>query len=294
MNNHIPTLLLREWMQHKRGWLIAAFAPPILFLAMLPFGQVKGLPTEYAEQIALAILMISACAVFGICLLIALFQLPGLARRDAQDRSIEFWLSLPGRPSESVAATVLAHAWLAPLGGALVGMLFGLPIAASVLAAKGGMGLAASVSWGNVIVGAAPLLLRGLIGTVPMLLWLAPVIFTLMAASAWFKRLGVPIVLVGGGVAVGVLHKAYDIDWPLQVLGSLNERINHALFHDPGKVAQAMKAAYEQAADVNLWSLAMQDLGQTLAELASMEFLAWTAVAAAGFALVVIKRGRGG
>lgn len=294
MNNHLPTLLLREWMQHKRGWLIAAFAPPLLFLAMLPFGKIQGLPTEYAEQIALAILMISTCAVFGICLLVALFQLPGLARRDTQDRSIEFWLSLPGRPSESVAATVLAHAWLAPLGGALVGILFGLPIAASVLTAKGGIGLATSVNWANVIAGATPLLLRGLVGTVPMLLWLAPLIFTLMAASAWLKRLGVPVVLVGGGVAVTVLNKAYDIDWPLQVLSSLNDRINRALFHDPQHLAETLKMAYEQGTDVNLWSLAIQDLGQTLAGLASMEFVGWMAVAAAGFALVVIKRGRGG
>ena len=106
MNNHIPTLLLREWMQHKRGWLIAAFAPPVLFLAMLPFGQVQGLPTEQLELVALVALVVSACVVYAICLLVALFQLPGLARRDAQDRSIEFWLSLPGRPSESVAATL--------------------------------------------------------------------------------------------------------------------------------------------------------------------------------------------
>ena len=101
--NHIPTLLLREWMQHKRGWLIAAFAPPLLFLAMLPFGQVKGLPMEQAELLSLVILVVSACAGYAICLVVGLFQLPGLARRDQQDRSIEFWLSLPGRPSESVA-----------------------------------------------------------------------------------------------------------------------------------------------------------------------------------------------
>lgn len=288
MNTHIPTLLLREWMQHKRGWLIAAFAPPLLFLAMLPFGQVKGLPTEHAELISLGILMASACAVFGICLLVALFQLPGLARRDAQDRSIEFWLSLPGRPSESVAATVLAHAWLAPLGGALVGTLFGLPIAASVLTAKGGVGMAAAVHWGEVVSAAAPLLLRGFIGTLPLMLWLAPIVFTLMAASAWLKRLGVPVVLVGGGVAVTVLHKAYDIDWPLEALGGLNERINHSLVYDVQELARALKT------DVDLWTWAMHDLGQTLAGLASMQFIGWMIVAAAGFALVVIKRGRGG
>lgn len=288
MNNHIPTLLLREWMQHKRGWLIAAFAPPLLFLAMLPFGHVQGLPTEQAELVALAILVISACAVYAICLLVALFQLPGLARRDTQDRSIEFWLSLPGRPSESVASTVLAHAWLAPVGGAFVGAAFGLPIAMSVLASKADLGMALGVHWGEVVAAALPLLLRGLLGTVLLTLWLAPLIFVLMAASAWLKRLGVPVVLVGTAVAVAVLHKVYDIDWPLQALAGLDARINHTLVYDGHGLMAALKS------DVNLWTWAMQDLGQALAELASLQFIGWTALAAAGFALVVMKRARGG
>lgn len=288
MNNHIPTLLLREWMQHKRGWLIAAFAPPLLFLAMLPFGQVQGLPTEHMELLALAMLLLSACAVYAICLLFALFQLPGLARRDAQDRSIEFWLSLPSRPSESVAATVLAHAWLAPLGGALVGALFGIPIAMSVLGSKAGLGTALSLNWGEVISAALPLLLRGLAGTVPLLLWLAPMIFVLMAASAWLKRLGVPLVFVGSFVVTLVLHKVYSIDWPLEVLGAWNERLNHTLINDEHSIRSALMSS-----DVNLWSWSLQDLGHTLAELASLQFLGWTAAAAAGFALVVLKRARG-
>lgn len=288
MNNHIPTLLLREWMQHKRGWLIAAFAPPLLFLAMLPFGQMKGLPTEHVELISLAILVLSTCVVYAICLLVAVFQLPGLARRDTQDRSIEFWLSLPGRPSESVMSTVLAHAWLAPLGGAVVGALFGLPIAMSVLTVHGGFGTATSVHWGEVIAAAAPILLRGLVGTVPLMLWLAPIIFTLMAASAWLKRLGVPLVLVGGGVAATVLNKVYDISWPLEALGRLNANINQSLIYDPKGLAEALKT------DVNLWTWVLHDLGNTLSGLASPEFLGWAAVAAAGFALVVAKRSRGG
>lgn len=288
MNNHIPTLLLREWMQHKRGWLIAAFAPPLLFLAMLPFGQVKGMPTEHAELVALAVLVVSTCVVYVICLLLGLFQLPGLARRDTQDRSIEFWLSLPGRPSESVASTVLAHAFLAPLGGALVGMAFGLPIAMALLASKGGFGTAMSVGWGEVVAAALPVLTRGLAGTVPLTLWLAPLIFTLMAASAWLKRLGVPVVLVGGAVVVTVLYKAYDIEWPLQQLLALNEHINHALVYDGQGLAQTLKSG------ANLWSWALHDLGATLADLASAQFAGWMLVAAAGFALVVMKRTRGG
>lgn len=288
MTNHIPTLLQREWMQHKRGWLIAALAPPILFLAALPFGKFTGMPTESPELMAVMMTVLSACVVFAISLAVALFQLPGLARRDVQDRSIEFWLSLPGRPSESVAATVLAHAWLAPLGAAVIGALFGMPIALSVLASKMGFADALATNWGEVMLAAMPLLLRGLAGTVPLMLWLAPVIFTLMAASAWLKRLGVPVVIVGGGVAVGVLHKVYDINWPADTLDGLSEQINHTLIHD----ARGLREAMQGGGDLVTWAL--HDLGGALAELASLQFLGWTAVAAAGFALVVLKRSRGG
>ena len=291
MNNHIPTLLQREWMQHKRGWLIAALAPPLLFLAILSVGQVKGVPTEDVPLglISLAIVLISASAVYVISLVVALFQLPGLARRDTQDRSIEFWLSLPGRPSESVAATVLAHAWLAPLGAALVGAAFGVPIAMGVLATQGGASLPMSVDWAEVATAALPLLVRGLLGTVPLLLWLLPLIFVMMAASAWLKRLGVPTVLVGTGFAVGLLHKIYAIDWPLQALSDLHARIGHTMLHSPESLKNALMSD-----DASLWAWMAQDLGSTLAELVSMQFAGWTAVAAAGFALVVLKRSRGG
>jgi ABC-2 type transport system permease protein len=288
MNTHIPTLLQREWMQHKRGWLIAAFAPPLLFLAMLPFGQVTGLPMDSPELVSIGMVLISTCAVYAISLLVALFQLPGLARRDTQDRSIEFWLSLPGRPSESVISTVIAHAWLAPLGGAIVGMLFGIPIAMSVLTSRADFSTALAVNWGEVIVASSPLLLRGLAGTLPLMLWLAPVIFVLMAASSWLKRLGTPVVLIGGGVAVAVLHKAYEISWPLEALKRLNEHIARTLIHDGRSLAEALQSG------TNLVTWVLQDFGGTLTELASLDFLGWTAVAAAAFALTVMKRSRGG
>ena len=288
MKTHIPTLLQREWMQHKRGWLIAAFAPPLLFLAMLPFGQLSGLPTRSPELMSVGIVMASAAVVYGICMLVALFQLPGLARRDTQDRSIEFWLSLPGRPSESVLSTVLAHAWLAPLGGAAVGVLFGIPIAMSVLARGADFSTALGVNWGEVVLASTPLLLRGLAGTVPLMLWLAPAIFVLMAASSWLKRLGVPVVLVGGGVTVAVLHNVYAISWPLEALEGLNWQMNHAIVHDGPGLARTLN----DGTDLVGWVL--RDLGHSLAELASLQFLGWTAVAAAAFALIVMKRARGG
>lgn len=288
MDNHIPTLLLREWMQHKRGWLIAAFAPPILFLALLPFSHMDDRPDGTLEMMALAIIVISSCAIYAIALLVALFQLPGLARRDVQDRSIEFWLSLPGRPSESVASTVLAHAWLAPVGAAVVGAAFGLPIAVSALGSKFGWADTMALHWGELVVAALPLLLRGLAGTVLLTLWLLPLIFVLMAASAWLKRLGVPLVLVGGGVAVAVMHNVYGIDWPLNVLLDLNLHINHALLYSGHELVGELQSG------LNVGGFMLQDLGRAAAELLSLSFVGWMAVAAAGFALVVAKRARGG
>lgn len=290
MTSHIPTLLLREWMQHKRGWLIAALAPPLLFLLLLliPKANVQGLPSEHLEMTALMVMGICAAAVYGICVLVALFQLPGLARRDVQDRSIEFWLSLPGRPTESVGATVLAHAWLAPLGGLLAGSLLGLPVAMAVVAKQEGLAAAWGVHWGPVLMAGLPLLLRAVAGTLLMLVALLPVILTLMAASAWLKRLGVPVVLVGGAAAVTTLYKAYDITWPLDALKALERHVNYAMITDARVLMKTLQA------DDSAWAWAASDLGQALTQFASLPFLGWAAVAAVGFALVVVKRSRGG
>jgi hypothetical protein len=292
MNTHIPTLLHREWMQHKRGWLIAALTPPLIFLGILliPAATVRGLPIDKLGIAALGVLSICAVVVYSICLLVALFQLPGLARRDVQDRSIEFWLSLPGRPAESVAATVLAHAWLAPLGGLLIGAVLGWPLAAAVIAKQQGLAAVADVPWGELLSAFLPMLLRVAVGTLLAALWLSPVIATLMAASSWLKRLGVPAVLVGGGVSVAVLHQAYDIDWPTQALQGLSEQINRALLGNKDVLGSALK----NGSPSDLWQWLARDLGGALGELASLQFLGWMAVAAAGFALVVMKRARAG
>ena len=135
---------------------------------------------------------------------------------------------------------------------------------------------------------ALPLLLRGLAGTVLLTLWLLPLIFVLMAASAWLKRLGVPLVLVGGGVAVAVMHNVYGIDWPLNALLDLNVRINHALLYDGHGLVRALQSG------LDLGGYMLQDLGRSAAELLSLSFVGWMAVAVSGFALVVAKRARGG
>jgi len=169
-----------------------------------------------------------------------------------------------------------------------VGAAFGIPVAMAVLARQDGFGAIAGVNWFEVVSAAVPLLLRGLAGTLPMVLWLTPLIFVLMAASAWLKRLGVPLVMVGSALGVLVLDKVYGVDWPLQSLLSWNEQINSALINDAESFKHALMSG------VDLWAWALQDFGRALASLASLQFIICMAIAAAGFALVVLKRARGG
>ncbi|MDP1194652.1 hypothetical protein, partial [Klebsiella pneumoniae] len=50
--------------------------------------------------------------------------------------------------------------------------------------------------------------------------------------------------------------------------------------------------ALQRQAD--LWAWTSRDLARALSDLASLQFLGWTALSAAGFAAVVFKRERGG
>ncbi|MGS0754843.1 hypothetical protein ACVBEH_09075 [Roseateles sp. GG27B] len=53
MNHRFSTLLLREWMQHKRGWLVTLLLPPTAFLALLFVGSAEGNPDTSALGMAL-------------------------------------------------------------------------------------------------------------------------------------------------------------------------------------------------------------------------------------------------
>lgn len=286
MFKHLPTLLLREWMQHKRGWIIAALAPALLFMAMLPIGEVHGMPEGHPELLTLATLLLAGIATWGICLLVALFQLPGLARRDVQDRSIEFWLSLPGGHGESLLATLLAHGWLAPLAGLVVGSLLGFPIVVLLVGLKVSWGALGDVAWGQVLAALPPLWLRAALGTLLTFVWLAPMVLVLMAASAWLKRIGVPLVLGGGGVAVLIAHKVYGIDWPVDQLAAWQAQINKAVVSTPNALSEALGAGG------SFWAWAGQDALQGVSTLLSVQALGWAVIAAGAFWLLVVKRSR--
>ena len=111
--NQFRTLLLREWMQHRRGWQVLMAVPLVVLALVAVFGtlhvQVEDLDVgpDAPGPLPMALAAVAGVGMLslGLAWAASMLQSPGLARRDVQDRSIEFWLSLPTSHS-SIASTV--------------------------------------------------------------------------------------------------------------------------------------------------------------------------------------------
>ena len=287
------TLLLREWMQHHRGWLALMLVPPLLMLLVLPFGSVEIGPAELGPLPALGLMLASMfvvpAVVLGITVVALLIQTPGLARRDRQDRSIEFWLSLPTSHAASVAAPVLMHLVLVPLLALAIGAAFSYAIGAMLVWKGFGATATLGLPWGTLAgVGLAGLG-RGLLGVLLACFWLMPLLLAAMAASAWLKRWGTPVLVL----ALAFGHKLLGIPVIGDTLGGLGTNARNALAH--GRLPRptgGAEMAQAWLSDAPRWLfndalMALRDLGQPL-------FLFALAASAAAFALLVLRRSRNG
>lgn len=292
------TLLLREWMQHRFGWLLLAGIPMAIMLPLLSLGTIQvGENGHLPPPLVIAVTFAAGYLAFLMVLIggSVAIQAPGLARRDRQDRSIEFWLSLPTSHSASVGATVLMNVWLLPLvafGISAVGAAICALIA--VLRVHGADGLL-QMSWGTLasllLMGAARLGLGMVLGT----LWLSPFILAAMALSAWLKRWGVA---VGAGVLLigsQVLDKVYHQPWLIEQLAQQMEHAGWALLptmqgrqdfdlDKSGSVSQLL-------GDMGHWIA--QDTLLALGDLATPRFIVTLMLTAAFFGLMVLRRARG-
>lgn len=295
MSSRFLTLMQREWMQHHRGWLMLMFVPVGLFLLVLPFGEVHLDEKIPPMPLAAVAMLATAAVVFMLSFAAAMFQLPGLARRDSQDRSIEFWLSLPASHSESIGATVLMHALLIPLLALAVGAGLGLLSALAMIVKVYGFAGLAQTGWFSLLLAALVVLARGALGVALMTLWLAPLFMALMAASAWLKRWGVPVLIGGVLILGGVLKQVYDNEVVFRLLQAQFDGARSALLGDPGGLQPLEHARPEANADfvaiVARW--AWHDILATLGQLLSAPFVVGLLIAAAGFALLVLKRRQG-
>ena len=296
------SLLHREWMQHQRGWVILVALPLVLVILAATFGHVQvNLGDDVAarghspEPAALAALSIAGLGA-GTLLLAwgsTLLQVPGLARRDVQDRSIEFWLSMPTSHVQSLGATLLAHLLLVPWAALAIGLVGGLVVSALVVAQVHGLAAWFALPWGSIVIGAVALWLRLGLGVLLTTLWLSPLIVGVMAASAWLKRWGLPVFI--GGLALGnlVLEQLYGVRALSAALRGMFTSARRAFIGagSGGSLhinsSAELDAMLPQAAH---WLLG--DAGRALQAAASPAFMAALAVGAAAFALLVLRRQR--
>lgn len=292
--SRMRALMLREWMQHHRGWFAVMLALPLIVALLLPFGGVEVGGHNEPALLAGAVLMASAAVVCGLSWVVMLLQLPGLARRDQQDRSIEFWLSLPASHSESVLATLLMHVAVLPLLALVVGAALGLPFSAAFVIKVHGFSGLEQVPWFTLLAAGGVLLLRAALGLLLLGLWLAPLYLPVMAASAWLGRWGAPaligVVLIGGGV----LRQLYDNNIVFELLRQQLSAGLNASTLDPDSLARpASDLSAGFVAEVA--RLAGQDALQALGQIfSSPNFLLGLLVAAAAFALLLLQRRRAG
>lgn len=294
--NRFKTLLLREWMQHRTGWALLAAVPMVLLALAAAFGMVEfdephaalG-PATVALVAALLTIAATALLLQGLAWAASVIQSPGLARRDRQDRSAEYWLSLPVPHAQSVAATLTMHLIVVPMLALGVGLLGGAVLSAVVVTRVAGFGEWLALPWAQILGLALVGALRVGVGLVLATLWLSPLILGTMAASAWLKRWGVPAVALVLGVGGLLLESLYGITWvldPLRVLARQAAQAFLAAEHN-----DSVRFVFDTPADImavlaDLPRLLLGDLVDALGQLVSPVFVAAMAASAAAFALL--------
>lgn len=199
------TLLLREWLQYRRSWIGLTLGPVLVLLALVPFSQVEGLNVPTPEPVALISTALTLGLVLALMFAVSGYMLMSMARRDTQDRSIEFWASLPGSHGASIAAPLLAHGLLAPLVAMTVAVAGGLIVGVAMSVRELGFASLHQMQWGAVFEAAVWLVIRLGVGLTLAILWFSPIAMALMAASAWLKRWGAPLLVI----AVSAFLKIY-------------------------------------------------------------------------------------
>lgn len=286
------TLMRREWMQHHRAWLLILLLPPVLMLLLLAFGSIQMDRFDALQMVVFATCL-GTIAVAGIFTAATLLQLPGLARRDEQDRSIEFWLSLPASHPASVGATLVMHLLLMPLLALLVGYLVSQVLGLVLVSRAVGFGDWLGLPWGLLIVDGVLALLRLAFGGLLALFWLLPLLLLTMVASAWLKRWGTAVLVLALSLGHALLAGFYG--WPFigVTIRALTTNASHSIITPgdrsfPGDPEQLL-AFLTQAPRLLLSDglEAAANLGQPLALFAAL-------FSTACFGLLVLRRGRRG
>lgn len=288
----IKTLMWREWLQNRWTWLTVIAVLPAITLLTLPFGQVG--PQSEVKMAVVPFIGIGATALTCVMLAWAtvLFMATGLARRDHQDRSIEFWMSLPGRHVEHVGAQYLMHALFFPALALVGGLLLGFLVAPMAVVKLAGFSALADVPWFTLIFSLVQPVSMALIALVLGAVWMAPVVLVLMAASMWLKRLALPALLIAGvflgnWTPTAGTVRALATDYGQRV-GHLVEGVTGVFLQQMMSTGVLLKVDQQEMPAKSTG----QFLGTALGDLASLPFALSLALAAAALAALLYRRAR--
>ncbi|HZF79358.1 MAG TPA: hypothetical protein VEZ89_06170 [Rubrivivax sp.] len=301
--NSFVTLMRREWLQHRLGWTIAALLPLAIALLLVSFGLIViGDASTSKFGAALPALLAMIAIVGGTALSFLILTLTswiivgGLARRDHGDRSVEFWLSLPVGHVQSLAVPLLVHLILVPAAALLVGLAGGYLLSLVLVGRIVGISEWLALPWADIFPASLALVLRLLAGLPLATLWLAPLILLVVLLTAWFRRWGWVILVVGIGVGSELLNRVFGQPLLSDILLALLAHAATAMVHgvqDGGGNLRIQGASEGFAALRGLPGWALRDLGGSLRELASPLLLGGLVFAAGCFALLVDWRQRG-
>jgi len=294
------TLMQREWLQHRFGWSLLALLPLGLAVFLLGVGEID-FGAEASERVGDALpavvtvigLTAGMALTFIIIAVTSLILVSGLSRRDHQDRSIEFWLSLPTSHTSSLAAPLLMHLLVVPAVALGVGLLGGWLAGMVVVTRLAGFGAWLALPWGDITVAALAMLGRVIIGLPLALLWVAPLILAQMLFNAWFKRWGLPVLLLALALSGLLVERWLGLGSVSLLIGDVLRNAGQALLatgahHLEPRSAQAL---FETLRTMPGWALS--DLGSAFRALGTPLFLGCLLSAAGLFALLVDWRRRG-
>ena len=306
--NRFLTLIQREWLQHRTGWLVLMAAPTALMALMTLFegrglrlridGETASLPP--LDQLPLVLQTLGwtfATVMLSLVLVVlaVLAQLPGLARRDVQDRSIEFWLSLPTGHAQSLGATLLMHLLLLPALALSAALLGAQLVAMLSIVSSQGVSAWLMQPWWQLLPTLLVVAARIWLGLLLAVAWLSPLLLLTLAASAWLKRWAIPVVSAGLLLGVHWLDPQLPVPLVMPALARLLNEAGAALLASRAFVDVHAAGPSDLAELVPALSgLLMRDALSLLSHAATPAFALALLLGAAGFGLLVLRRQRAG
>jgi ABC-2 type transport system permease protein len=300
MKNLLP-LMQREWLQHRFAWTLLVLVPLAITVLLLGLGSIQlddemraMLPRDLALMLAALSLTIGASTLFLLLGATSCFIALGSPRRDHGDRSIEYWLSLPSGHAESLAAPMLVHLLLVPMVALFVGLVVALPVSMLVVGRIVGVGEWFALPWGQLLGGMLAFVMRIAAGVPLALLWLLPLLMAALLANAYFKRWGLPLLVVALVLLSLLLERVFGQPLLTQALTTLLTHAGTSLAGAGGESAVFdSRGGSPVAALAGLPGWALRDFGAALRELAQPALAGGLLLAAGFFAALVAWRRNG-